>query len=154
MKAYLTLIKLLSRRDYSEHKIREKLRTRGFLHEDIEAAIKTAKEKNYLREELYASARVKAFMNKGYSEDYIKRKLEQEEMNVADDFISDIYAENNRTEADQIRELIRKKAKNAAINDFDAEVKIIRFLLSKGHDLGMIKKELKEYKNSSILSCV
>lgn len=149
-KAYQTLIRLLSIKDYSEHKLREKLRERDFPANEIEDAINQVKEQNYLREDLYAEARAKAFMNKGYSTNYIRQKLNQEHVAVTNEFISDIYDEHKYSEEDQIRELVQKKLRGKKIEDYNHEVKIIRFVLSKGHEMGSIKKVLKEYKNSHV----
>ena len=147
-KAYLYLIKLLSSRDYSEFKLREKLREKQYPANEIDEAIAEIKAKNYLREDNYAEARVKAFMHKGYSPDYIKQKLAQEHVYVEAEFIEDIYCENKSDSLDQIRTLVEKKLRGKKISDYDQEVKIIRFVLSKGHPIGEIKKVLIEYKKS------
>jgi regulatory protein len=149
-KAYQTLIRLLSSRDYSEHKLREKLRNRNFPANEIDDAINEVKEKNYLKEEIYAEARAKAFMNKGYSQNFIKQKLNQEHVKVENEFIEEIYDDHKRSEDDQIKYLIDKKLRGKQLIDYDHEVKIIRFALSKGHQIGSIKKVLKEYKNSQV----
>ena len=149
-KAYQTLIRLLSSRDYSEHKLREKLRNRNFPANEIDDAINEVKEKNYLKEEIYAEARAKAFMNKGYSQNFIKQKLNQEHVKVENEFIEEIYDDHKRSEDDQIKYLIDKKLRGKQLIDYDHEVKIIRFALSKGHKIGSIKKVLKEYKNSQV----
>ncbi len=149
-KAYQTLIRLLSIRDYSEYKLREKLRERNFPANEIEDAINQVKEQNYLREDIYAEARAKAFMNKGYATNYIRQKLNQEHVTVSNEFISEIYDEHKYSEEDQIRELVQKKLRGKKIEDYNQEVKVIRFIPSKGHDMASIKKVLKEYKNSHV----
>ena len=147
-KAYLYLIKLLSSRDYSEFKLREKLREKQYPANEIDEAITEIKAKNYLREENYAEARVKAFMHKGYSPDYIKQKLAQEHVYVEAEFIESIYCENRNDSDDQIRTLVEKKLRGKKLANYEEEVKLIRFVLSKGHQIGAIKKILKEYKTS------
>jgi regulatory protein len=146
-KAYLYLIKLLSSRDYSEYKLREKLKTKGFIRDDIEAAIKEVIEKKYLKEDLYAEARIKGFMNKGYSQDYIQQKLKQEHLTVTTESIDEIYVDHQYSEDEQVRELVQKKLRGKPILDYDHEAKVIRFVLSKGHDYSVIKKMITEYKN-------
>jgi SOS response regulatory protein OraA/RecX len=146
-KAYSYLIKLLSARDYSEHKLKEKLRekvrAKKFTAEEGEAALKEVIEKGYLREEVYAEARVKAFMHKGYSPDYIRQKLSQEHMTVTNDDIGEVFTEYSLSPEDQIERLARKKLRSRTEIDFKEEGKILRFLISKGHDFGMSKKILK-----------
>lgn len=153
-KAYLTLIRLLSSRDYSEYKLREKLRDRKYTPEEIDTAINLVKEKNYLREEIYAEARAKAFMSKGYSQNFIKQKLGQEHVKVESEFISEIYEENRQTEDEQIEYLIQKKLRNKFIEDYEQEVKIIRFVLSKGHNMGQVKNLIKKYRKQNQMNNV
>lgn len=146
-KAYLYLIKLLSARDYSEHKLKEKLqekvRAKRFPAEDAESALNLVKEQGYLREEAYAEARVKGFMSKGYSPDYIRQKLAQERLTVTDQTIGEIFTEYRVSEEDQIERLARKKMGSKTEFDFDDETRILRFLISKGHDFSTSKKILK-----------
>ncbi len=146
-KAFLYLIKLLSSRDYSEHKLREKLRTRQYPENEIEDAIKMVKDKNYLREDVYSEARIKAFMNKGYSQDFIRQKLNAERVKVEIPFIDSIYNEYHHSEDDQIKRLLEKKLRGKPIIDYNHETKLIRFVLSKGHDLSATKKILKQIKD-------
>ena len=145
-RAYTYLIKLLSSRDYSEHKLREKLREKKFPASDIEDAINSVKEHGYLKEELYAEARIKAFMNKGYSADYIRQKLNQEKVTVTEVEIYEIFEEHRVTENDQIERLLQKKLrvispdKEKAYND---RQKAIRYALTKGHKPGAVFSILK-----------
>lgn len=149
-KAYQTLIRLLGFKDYSEHKLREKLKERGFNPDEIDDAINEVKEKKYLREDLYAESRAKAFMNKGYSQNFIRQKLSQEHVSVSEEFIDEIYDEHKYSEEDQIKELIQKKLRGKMIEDYNHEAKVIRFVLSKGHSFDSIKSALKQYKNSQL----
>jgi regulatory protein len=148
-KAYLTLIRLLSSKDYSEHKLREKLRNRDFPAAEIDEAIAQVKEKNYLKEEIYAEARAKAFMNKGYSQNYIRQKLGVEHVKVDQEFIQDIYTDHNKSEEDQIKYLIEKKLRNKLIENYSQEVKIAQFVISKGHNFQSVKQLIKEYRDKS-----
>lgn len=146
-KAYLYLIKLLSARDYSEHKLKEKLQERiranRFTKEDATEALNLVKEQGYLREEAYAEARVKGFMSKGYSPEFIRQKLAQEHLSVTEDTIGEIFSEYRVSEEDQIERLAKKKMGTKTQFDFDDEARILRFLISKGHDYGTSKKVLK-----------
>ncbi len=145
-RAYLYIVKLLSARDYSEHKLREKLKEKQYPANDIDNALSEAKEKGYLREEAYIEARVKSFMNKGYSPNYIRQKMSQERLSVSTDEIKDIFTEERVSEEEQIERLARKKLGQKLEIDFDLEGKILRFLISKGHDFSLSKKVLKNLK--------
>ncbi len=142
-KAYLYLIKLISFRDYSEHKLREKLREKKYPANEIDSAINEIKTKGYLKEELYTEARVKGFMNKGYSPNYIRQKLAQEHLTVTEEEIEDIFSEYHVSVEEQIDRLARKKMHGKTEFDYEGQSKILRFLLSKGHDFGTSKKVLK-----------
>jgi regulatory protein len=142
-KAYSYLVKILSSRDFSEHKLREKLRSRNFETLEIEEAIAEVKSRNFLREDNYIEARIKAFMNKGYSPDYIQQKLSQEHLQVSEEIIQAVFDEYSLTTDEQIRRLATKKLRGPFPPDYDEQNKIIRYLLSKGHDLYQSKKILK-----------
>ena len=61
---YNYAIKLLTGRDYSEVKLKEKLRLKNFDKIVVEKVIAEIKERGFLREESYLEARIKAFMHK------------------------------------------------------------------------------------------
>ncbi len=150
--AYSYLVKLISARDYSEHKLREKLREKKFPANEIEDALNEIKSRGYLREEAYSEARIKAFMSKGYSVSYIKQKLQQEKLTVSEDQIQDIFQEHRETEEDQIRRLLGKKLKVIPEDKEEAykeKQKAVRFALSKGHNPGRVFKILKSHFNGS-----
>ncbi len=139
-KAYFYLVKILSARDYSEHKLREKLKERQYPANEIDDVIAEIKAKGYLKEDLYTEARIKGFMLKGYSPSYIRQKLEQEHLTVTEDVITNVFSEYSMTVEEQIDRLVRKKIpKNESI-EFEEESKILRYLISKGHDYGASKK--------------
>lgn len=141
--AYSYLVKILSSRDFSEHKLREKLQERNYTTQEIEDAITEVKSKNFLREDNYIEARIKAFMNKGYSPDYIQQKLSQEHLQVSSEIIESIFEEYNMSTDEQIRRLASKKMKSNPNIDYEEQNKILRYLLSKGHDLSASRKILK-----------
>jgi regulatory protein len=146
-KAYLYLIRLLSSRDYSEYKLREKLKGRNHPANEIDEAIQKIKDQNYLKEDLYIEARVKAFMNKGCSPYYIKQKLKQEHLEIDSDTINEIFDEHKVSDDDQLQNLIRKKFRASSDPSKD-EAKVLRFLISKGHDYSSAKKAFKKFMSA------
>ncbi|AUN96673.1 regulatory protein RecX [Bacteriovorax stolpii] len=150
--AYSYLVKLLSSRDYSEHKLREKLREKKFPANEIEDALNEIKERGFLREEAYSEARIKGFMSKGYSASFIKQKLQQEKLDVSEEYIYEIFDEHRVSEAEQIKKLLAKKLKGLSEDKEEAHKerqKAIRFALSKGHNPGAVFKILKSNFNSA-----
>jgi regulatory protein len=141
--AFSYIVKLLSAREYSEHKLREKLRTKKFPANEIEEALIEIKAKGYLREDVYAEARVRSFMNKAYSVDYIRQKMAQERLTISEEQIQEIFEDNDMSEETQIEGLVRKKIGSKTNLDFDQQGKVLRYLISKGHDFSTSKKVLK-----------
>lgn len=144
--AYSYLVKILSARDFSEHKLREKLKLRKYPANEIDAAINEIKARGYLREDAYSEARIKAFMHKGYSVNYIKQKLHQEKVEVTEDQIHGVFEEHRETETDQIKRLLTKKLRSIPEDKEEAykeKQKALRFALSKGHNPGSVFKILK-----------
>lgn len=108
-KAYSYIIKLLSARDYSEFKLREKLKQKNFPANEIENALNEVKVRGYLREEVYNEARIRSFMNKSYSPSYIKQRLNQEHIDVNVEQIEDFFKDQDVNTQKQIELLVRKK---------------------------------------------
>jgi len=149
-KAYSYLIKILSSRDFSEHKLREKLRNRNYSADEIDDAIAEVKAKNFLREDNYIEARIKAFMSKGYSPNYILQKLSQEHLNSDLELIHQIFSEHKISIHDQIDRLIRKKMTALLNIDYEDETRILRYLLSKGHEYSDSKRIMKSIISESL----
>jgi regulatory protein len=148
--AYSYLVKLLSARDYSEHKLREKLKLKKFPANEIEDALNDIKARGYLREEIYTEARVKGFMNKSYSVNYIRQKMAQEHLTVSEESIQEIFDEHHVDEEDQIKKLLAKKLRSISDDKEEAykeKQKAARFALSKGHNPGLVFKILKSSFN-------
>lgn len=146
-KAYNYLVKILSVRDYSEFKLREKLHERHFSTEEIESALAEIKAKGYLREDAYAEARVRASMQKGYSPEFIRQKMAHENIPVTEAAIEAVFAEYRTSPDEQIERLVRKKMAGKTDFDYEGETKILRYLISKGHDYETSKKVLKSVIN-------
>jgi regulatory protein len=138
--AYVYLVKILSSRDYSEYNLRQKLKDKIYSIDEIENAIFEIKSKGYLREDLYACSRIKIFMEKGYSPEYILQKMEQENITICIENINAVFTEYRISQEDQIERLVRKKMQDKSDFDIKSENKILRYLISKGHDFSLAKK--------------
>ncbi len=137
-RAYSYTVKLLTGRDYSEKKIREKLLQKKCSKTIIDQILEEIKERGFLREERYVEARIKAFMNKGYSKRYILQKISQEAEQINADIIDTIFLEYRTTEEEQITKLVQKRIPKVLPIDFEEKKKIfqkvLRFVVSKGHN--------------------
>lgn len=149
--AYNEAIRLLTRQDYSEYKLRKKLSEKNYPHDQIDLAIEKVKSYNYLREDLYLEARIKGLMRKNLSASHIKRKLEQEFLYPSEEYIYSIFSENSFTQNKQINDLIHKKLRNKDLKDLNFEEKrkikekIIRHLQSKGHSYSQSISSIENY---------
>ncbi len=149
-KAFDYSIRILSLRDYSTHKMRQKLKEKGFDPEHSEEVIDKLLELNYLRDEEYARMRVKQLIMKGYANSYIIRKLNQEKLLITSEQIDEIRNEQDLGSDSQMRYLIEKKLRNKEVpSDYENKMKlknkVISFLASKGYNYGQISSVIGEY---------
>ncbi len=149
-KAFDYSIRILSLRDYSTHKMRQKLKEKGFEAEHSEQVIEKLLELNYLRDDEYARMRVKQLIIKGYANSYIIRKVNQEKLSITNEQIDLIRDEQNLGSDSQIRYLIEKKLRNKEVptdyeNKMKLKNKVISFLASKGYNYGQISSVIGEY---------
>jgi regulatory protein len=140
--AFHYLVKILSTRDYSEHKLREKLIEKKYSASEIDSAINEIQIRGYLREDAYTKGRIQGFINKGLSINHIRQKLNQEHLEASDDKIQEMFNENQTSEDQQIERLARKKIGSKTDLKYEDQVKILRYLISKGHDYGISKRIL------------
>lgn len=148
--AYNYCIFLLSKRDYSRYKIQQKLKSRKYTEENIEEVIQLLIDQNYLREEAYLRMRIKTLLYKRVSNYYIKQKLSEEKLTTTDEQIDSLRSENHISKEDSLEYLINKKLRGKEMpNEFEAKQKlknkVLRFLISKGHNYQDANQALNEY---------
>lgn len=138
-KAYLYAIGLLAKRDYSEHKIRQKLKEKGFPAEHQDFAISEITQKNYLREDSYIESKTRGWMHKGYSPSFISYRFSQEKIKIEIEEILEIFSKERVSIEDQIQQLMSKKKITVEILEsgetaYKKRQKFLAYLISKGHD--------------------
>ena len=132
-------IHLLARRDYSEFKLKTKLRSRkDNLPHEIDEVILKLKENGLLREENYRRLFIRKWMLKGESEDKIRRRGSLEKLEFQEEEFRHIEKGLGIDESESIEKLILKKIGLKEIptepqERFKLTGKILRFLISKGH---------------------
>lgn len=141
-KCYNQALRILTRQDYSEYKLTQKLKEKGFEKSVISSVIQDLIEKNYLREDLYIEGRVKGFLRKGYSYQVIQYKLSQEMCTASLEEIENLAFEIGYQERDQLRELVEKKVRI----DYDFlkskddkqkfKERVMRYAANRGHSPG------------------
>lgn len=154
---YNYCIHLLARQDYSEFKLRQKLRSKKQnLPHEIDEAIQKIKDKGLLKEESYCRLFIRKWMMKGEAEDKIRKRGAMEKLEFGPDEFKVIEQELGFTDDDSIEKLIQKKLRSKEIpSDFESKQKlkdkVLRFLISKGHSYDDSKKALNSYLLNSSL---
>ena len=147
-------IHLLARQDYSEFKLRQKLRSKkDNLPHEIDEVIEKLKERGLLREESYRRLFIRKWMMKGESEDKIRKRGAMEQLEFDSEEFENVEKELGVSEEDHIEKLIAKKLRSKEIpSDKEALYKLrdktLRFLISKGHQYESAKKHLDQYFRS------
>lgn len=145
--AYQYSLYLLGGQDYSEFKLRNKLKSKGFEPSEIDEALVQLIAKNYLREEEYKKLLARKLIRKGKADGMIKRQIEQEKLTIDADQMSEIREEMGMSKDDTLAQLIMKKTRGKAWpKDFaekrKAQEKVYRFLLSRGFSYEDAKKAM------------
>lgn len=148
---YNYCVHLIARQDYSEYKLRQKLRSKPQnLPHHIEEAIEKIKAKGLLREENYRRLFIRKWMLKGESEEKIRKRGAQERLEFEDHEFELCREELGFTEEDSIEKLVAKKLRSKVIpgdpqEKYKLRDKVLRFLISKGHSFEESKRALQKY---------
>ncbi len=137
-KCYNQALAHLARKDYSEYKLKQKLKDKGYEREVIAETINELLEKNYLREDLYIEARVKGFLRKGYSYDVIRYRLSQEFCEASLEEIENIAHEIGLTKDAQLKDLVEKKVRidyDFVPNKQKLRDRVLRYAGNRGHSI-------------------
>lgn len=144
-------VHLLARQDYSEYKLRQKLRSKPQnLPHVIDEVIVKLKDKGLLREESYRRLFIRKWMMKGEAEDKIRKRGAMEKLQFEEGEFEQCARELGFTDDDNIEKLIAKKLRSKEIPKDAAEKyklrdKVLRFLISKGHSYEDAKRSLNDY---------
>lgn len=147
-------IHLLAGQDYSEYKLRQKLRSKkDNLPHEIDEVIQVLNERGLLREQNYRRLFIRKWMNKGESEDKIRLRGSMEKLEFSTEEFVDVSRELGFTDEDNIEKLVIKKLRSQTVPLDRAERsklrdKTLRFLISKGHDFNEAKEAIEKYFNS------
>lgn len=144
-------IHLLARQDYSEFKLRQKLRSKkDNLPHEVDEVLLKLKEKGLLREESYRRLFIRKWMLKGESEDKIRRRGAQEKLEFQAEEFENVSLELGFSDEESLEKLVAKKLRSKEIpSSYEARSKlrdkVLRFLISKGHSFEEAKKALNPY---------
>lgn len=144
-------IHLLAKQDYSEFKLRQKLRSKkDNLPHEIEEVLMKLKERGLLREESYRRLFIRKWMQKGEAEDKIRKRGALEKLTFEDHEFEKAQQELGFSDSDSIEKLLSKKLRSKIIPQDSQEKmklknKVLRFLISKGHSYEEAKQAMSRY---------
>lgn len=152
---YHYCVHLLARQDYSEFKLRQKLRSKPQnLPHQIDEAIELVKSEGLLREEAYRRLFIRKWMMKGESEDKIRKRGALEKLCFENHEFEACQHELGFSDENSIDKLVTKKLRGKAIPSTPAEKyklrdKVLRFLISKGYSFEDSRQTLTKYFSGS-----
>lgn len=126
-------VKILSKKDYSQHKLTKKLRDKNYSEEEVSSAVETLQKKRYLRDDVYAEDLAINLIQRSYGDLFIKEKLAHEKLLISDQALNGLRKERSLTEEIVIQQLIEKKLTNSDdLNSSKVRKRIYNYLLSRG----------------------
>ena len=144
-------IHLLARQDYSEFKLKQKLRSKkDNLPHEVDEVLTALKEKGLLKEENYRRLFIRKWIMKGESENKIRQRGSMEKLEFESEEFTMVETELGISDEENIEKLVAKKLRSKVIpEDFEEKMnlknKIMRFLISKGHNYDECKRTLNQF---------
>jgi SOS response regulatory protein OraA/RecX len=148
---YNYCVHLIARQDYSEYKLRQKLRSKPQnLPHMIDEAIEKIKAKGLLREESYRRLFIRKWMMKGEAEDKIRKRGAMEKLVFDTEEFEQVAKELGISDDDSIEKLVAKKLRSKTIpTEWQEKAKLrdktLRFLISKGHGFSEARKAIDKF---------
>ncbi len=147
-KALNTALRIITRRDHSRHELVQKLKQRGFSREDIDGAISSCEQFDYINDERTAQVYIRQLKRKGYGKRRIR--LELNKKGLKGNRIQGILDESvSETDERQGAQRILKKNMKRFERETEAlkrRDKIYRFLRARGFSQGVISAILNRYR--------
>jgi regulatory protein len=148
---YNYCIHLLARQDYSEYKLKQKLRSKpDNLPHEIDEVLLKLNEHGLLREDNYKRLFIRKWMMKGEAEEKIRRRGAQEKLELNREDFELVKKELCFDDSESIEKLVAKKLRSKAIPQnplerYKLRDKVLRYLISKGHSFEESKKTIESY---------
>jgi regulatory protein len=142
---------LLARQDYSEIKLRQKLKLKSDDADLVQSTIETIKSKGYLKEDRYRISKIKMRLKQGKGKRIIRDELSHELLPVEEVHMQEAFMELGLNQDDLLKDLIEKKLRRVNIEDLSLEEKyklknkILSFLARNGHSFEDSLRLLKNY---------
>lgn len=140
-KAYEYAVKLLTRKDYSEYELRQKLKSRCS-QSDADEIILRLQENRYQSDERCAEMLVRHYSGNGYGRMKIYFEAGQKKLSKAT--VDNILEEMDLDWVGVAVELILRRVSEVDKADYQEKKKIIAFLIRRGYSVDEAVKALKK----------
>jgi regulatory protein len=120
----------LSRRDYSEAQLHQRLCRQGGTSAQVSEVIAWCKSENYLNQQRYLAMLLRSRVNKGYGLNYIVQECRQQQISA-----EQVYACATELEIDwfsQASQQYQKKYGHSAITDYKDRMKRMAYMQRRG----------------------
>jgi regulatory protein len=146
------LLWLLSRRDYPEKKLREKLKSRGVSVEGSDELLAELKQSGYFSEERFRKARARQLTRRGDGPRSVKAKLKSETgIDISATELEEVYSDLGTTDLQVLKSYLEKESnKLTRSGRFDAQQikqKLIERAMRKGFNYDQTRKVLQEMES-------
>ncbi len=146
---YEYLLWLLSRRDYPEKKLHEKLKSRGLCAEDATTLLSRLKDSGYFSEERFRKARARQLTRRGDGPRSIKAKLKAETGNdLSSSELDEVYSDLGTTDMQVLKTYLEKElsklTRSGRFEDKQIKQKLIERAMRKGFNYDQTRRVLLE----------
>lgn len=146
---------LLSKKEYSEFKLRQKLLSAKNIDIDsaqLDQVISWLKAQGYLSDQRYKELRVRGLLRKGKSHRDIQWKCQEENITVSNEEISAVQDDLQISDKERLWPHIDKKIRTLGkeLSDWDCFIKVKQSLIQKGFEVDdqLIKTLIQNIKSS------
>lgn len=136
-------LRLLTRREYSQHELRQKL-LQQFSLEEVDAVLDDLNKRQLLSDNRFLESKIRHRLQQGYGPLRIHQDLRQHQVN--EDIISQHMDFDEQFWVNQAIAVIHKKF--GQLNLITIKIKIQRYLYQKGYSVSIIQQALREINNS------
>lgn len=139
------IYRLLSRREYARLEIRQKLKTKNFLPEHVDAVLLEMVEEGLVSDTRYAEMLIKSRQNRGYGP--IKIQMELEQNGLDPQLINELLDGGDEQWNLIAREVAVKKGKALGPQGLEEKPKLMRFLQYRGFSASQINAALDGFSD-------
>lgn len=142
-RAILRAMNLLQKKDYTEYKLREKLRDGGYPQVCCDAAVDYVKSYHYLDDHRFAEDYARYYMESRsrtrISQDLMRKGIDRD---LIREILEAQYTDESDAEENQVRHLLEKKHYSKDM-EYKEKQKIMAFLFRKGYGTDLIHRVME-----------